>query len=123
MKIFVVTRGERFDGGYHIITATTDLAMAQKVKETYSTKESIPSIEMYECSEDILQPLWTVNLSEDGSILSVEKIGYIETYENEVNTCFCDFDGTVCIYVRAESEAIAVNSAKKIFGRFMGEKA
>lgn len=68
MKVYVVTKGYYSD--YHIITATTDEALAKKIAKRFSENITDPydaaQVEVFENAEIKLLPYWEIDFYPNG---------------------------------------------------------
>jgi hypothetical protein len=76
VKVYVITRGIYSD--YHIITATTDEALASKIAEKYSIglhdPDDRPQVEVYENAEETLLPYWDITFNASGEVAKIKCI-------------------------------------------------
>lgn len=123
MKIYVVTKGEYSD--YHIITATTDKELAEKIanKFTGDWDEDEASVEEYEDAEIYLKPIWKVKFDEHGNIKKCEKTDYEPDYKI-VNECnyYC-YNREFSIVVEADNEEHAIKIASEKRAEYLARKA
>jgi hypothetical protein len=84
MKIYVVTKGCYSD--YHIITATTDKALAYQIKEKFNGGYDKTHVEEYENAEVYLKPCFFLRFDKNGNIIETESRSNCE-YNYEEDYC------------------------------------
>jgi hypothetical protein len=65
-KIYVVTQGNYSD--YHIVAATLDRKIAEKIAAKFSTKRDECDIEEYDDAEVMLKPAWYIYFDKSGNV-------------------------------------------------------
>lgn len=118
MKVYVVTRGEYSD--YHIITATTDLAVAEAVAKKFTTEYSPAEIEEYDNSEMMLRPIWFLRFAKNGDVcechLDDNEYGYEES-----GKCGFDIKGQVYVHIVADTIEVAIKAGAERRSKFLAE--
>ncbi len=114
MKIYVLTKGEYSD--YHILTATTDRALAETISEKFSAE-----IEEYENAELMLRPIWFLRFEKNGDVCEcrLDASGY--GYE-QAGLCWFDITGGVMVHVVADSKEQAIKAGAERRAKFLAEK-
>ena len=120
-KIYVVTQGKYSD--YHIITATTDLKLAEyardKFQNTYSICYDPVRIEVFENAELITRPLWYVKFNSAGQVHNCYECDNSYEYNNKLNVCDYYMGGMTHIYVTADTIGDAVKIAAEKRAEFL----
>ena len=118
-KVFVVTCG--YDGGFRTITATEDMALAERVREKFSTPADPAFVVVYECAESLLRQCWRVRFHEDGSVRGVKDCSINPLAYEDLGVCrvFSDVCGGtygIEVYVLSDNagDAIKVASEKRM---------
>jgi hypothetical protein len=110
VKIYVVTQGIYSD--YHIITATTDEALANKIAKKYSAdildEDERAQVEVFENAEETLLPYWVVEFAGNGD---VQKIVNTKPYSGAKSEIYIRKDLTAIAHVFAESTEAAIKIA------------
>lgn len=114
MKIYVVTDGMYSD--YHILTATTDLALAEKIAKKFCAE-----IEEYENAEVMLRPLWFIRFDKNGNVCECreETDGYGYEY---AGLCNFDVSGQVYTYIVADTVDRAIKAGAERRAKFLAEQ-
>lgn len=120
MKIYVVTKGCYSD--YHIITATTDLKVAEAIKAKFDGDSwDETSIEVFENAKVMLRPLWFVDFKKDGTVRSVSEETNEYGYEI-LNQCKSRMNDEVFVYVTADTEKKAIKIAAEKRAEYLANK-
>ena len=114
MKVYVVTRGEYDD--YHIITATTDKDLANKIAEKFNRKYNETRIEEFENAERKLLPFYCVEFDFVGDVQDIHMCDY------EPGDTYWDDYRRLTFYVQADDEDDAVIIAKRHRIEYLEEK-
>lgn len=120
MKIYVVTKGCYSD--YHIITATTDEATAEKIAKKFSDKWEEAKVEIYEDAETYLKKIWFVRFDTEGNVIELRENSSEYAYEH-TNRCSFDVKRRVYIDVCADDANSAVKIAAEKRAEFLARKA
>lgn len=114
MKIYVLTKGEYSD--YHIITATTDLTLAEAIRKKFGAE-----IEEYENAELVLRPIWLIRFEKNGDVCECGRIESDYGYES-AGLCNFDITGGVYVYIVADSVEQAIKAGAERRAKFLAEK-
>lgn len=118
MKIYVVTKGEYSD--YHIITATTDLSVAEAVAKKFSDAYDNAEIEEYDDAEVMLRPMWFLRFAKNGDVcecrLEDSEYGYMDGCE-----CNIDSNGSVYVRIIADTAEVAIKAGAERRAKFLAE--
>lgn len=114
MKVYVVTKGEDYD--YHIITATTDKDLANKIAEKFNDEYNETRIEEFENAERTLLPFYCVEFDFVGDVQDIHTCNYVPT-----DTYWDGYRG-LTFYVQADDESDAVIIAKRHRIEYLEEK-
>lgn len=121
MKIYVVTQGIYSD--YHIITATTDEALANKIAKKYSAdildEDERAQVEVFENAEETLLPYWVVDFAGNGD---VEKIVNTKPYSGANSEIYIRKDKTAIAHVFAANSEAAIKIAAEKRAKALAEK-
>ena len=114
MKIYVVTDGMYSD--YHIITATTDLSVAEAIAKKFKA-----DIEEYENAEVMLLPMWLIRFDENGDVFecSQDTSGF---FYDCVGACRFDAKGRVYTHIAADTAERAIKAGAERRAMFLAEK-
>lgn len=114
MKVYVVTKGEYDD--YHIITATTDKDLANKIAEKFNSEYNETRIEEFENAERKLLPFYRVDFNSVGDVQDIHMCDFepIDTYWDDCRR--------LEFYVQADDECDAVIIAKRNRIEYLEEK-
>lgn len=115
--IYVVTQGVY--SGYHIITATTDILVAESVKNRFSDEYNEVRIEKFNNSATMLKPLWFVKFTGSGQVYRCWECTDSYDYANELNVCSYDGIGMVYTYVTACTREDAIKIAAEKRAQFL----
>lgn len=121
-KIYVVTKGSYSD--YHIITATTDEEVANKIAKKFSDGWDRASVEVYEDAELYMKPVFYVRFEQNGDVHQIyNKSSNVYYYEN-INECNFGVDGKrVYAIVQADNEEHAIKIASEKRAEFLARNA
>jgi hypothetical protein len=121
MKIYVVTRGEYSD--YHIITATTDKSVAEKVARKISDLSRYYSAdaEVYEKAELYLKTGWRVVFDGHGCVSSISEFNSEYQYE-DIGNIYPSRNGFLEVYVSADDEKAAIKIAAERRAKYLAQK-
>jgi hypothetical protein len=114
MKIYVVTDGEYSD--YHIITATTDQSVAEKIAKKFGA-----DIEEYENAEIMLQPLWFIRFDKNGDVCECHQDTSGFFYDC-IGLCRFDVEGQVYTHIAADTAERAIKAGAERRAKFLAEK-
>lgn len=121
MKIYVVTQG--YYSAYKIITATTDPALAEKIRKKFDNEHTPAEIEEFEDAEIMLHPCWFVAFYKDGSLRTLQE----ETLSAEAYSCLniVNKDPSDGLYVNvvADSADAAIKIAAERRAEFLANEA
>jgi hypothetical protein len=119
MKVYVVTRGEYSD--YHIVTATTDLAVAEAVAKKFSTEYSRAEIEEYDNAEVMLRPIWFLRFAKNGDVCECRQGSDDYDYE-KAGLCGYDVKGQVYVNIIADTAEVAIKAGAERRAKFLAER-
>lgn len=114
MKIYVVTDGMYSD--YHIITATTDLSVAEGIAKKFNA-----DIEEYENAEVMLKPLWLIRFDKNGAVCECREEKHDWFYE-EAGLCKFDVYGQVYTHIVADTVERAIKAGAERRAKFLAER-
>lgn len=114
MKIYVITEGEYSD--YRIITATTDLNLAEAIGKKFNAM-----IEEYENAELKLRPLWLVRFEKNGDVCECRLVTSSYDYE-QAGLCGVDVRGRVYTHIIADSAEGAIKAGAERRAKFLAER-
>lgn len=122
MKIYVVTQGEYSD--YHIITATTDKSVAERIANKFNggTNWSETYVEEYENAEIMLKPLFFVRFDKKGNVMEciLETSSY--GYDSECAAVKYDCNKNTFTYVIADTMEAAIKIGAERRAKFLAEE-
>jgi hypothetical protein len=102
-KIYVVTQGYYSD--YHIITATTDKKLANKIAKRFSIGRNKVDVEVYEDAELYMKPVFYVRFEQNGDVHEICDESSNTYYYDNINECDFEVDGErVYAVVQADNE-------------------
>lgn len=121
-KIYVVTQGTYSD--YHIVAATMDREVAEKITAKFTTRYDECRIEEYGDAEIMLKPAWEINFDKAGNVIATDECTYAYEYEdigecNERRWGNCDLS----ITVSADDLESAIKIAAEKRAKYLAEKA
>lgn len=114
MKVYVVTKGYYSD--YHIITATTDEALAKKIAKKFSANITDPDdaaqVEVFENAEIKLLPYWEIDFYPNGE---EKRVVYKEPASWDNGEVYVRPDGScrVALYASDVEAAIKIAAEKR----------
>ena len=114
MKIYVVTDGMYSD--YHIITATTDHAVAEKIAKKFGAE-----IEEYENAELMLRPLWFIRFDKNGNVRECREEKSDWGYEC-AGLCKFDVCGQAYVHIVADTIERAIKAGAERRAKFLAEQ-
>lgn len=117
MKIYVVTQGSYSD--YHIITATTDEKLANKIAKKFGWYNYMTRVEEYDDAELYLKPVFFVRFDEQGMVTEISNRSKELNSYNWINECDFDVNGQVCVFVQAVDEGDAIKIAREKRAEFL----
>ena len=104
MKIYVVTKGCYSD--YHIITATTDETLANKIRDKFNGGGwDEAQVEVFEDAEIFLKPCYFIRFDSKGNVIQMKEIFSSYSYEQD---CGIDVNGNFYSSVVADNEEAAI---------------
>lgn len=113
MKIYVVTDGEYSD--YHIITATIDRSMAEKLAKKFGAE-----IEEYENAEVMLQHTWFIRFDKNGDVCECREDLCESSYKVH-GLCYLDAKGQVYVRIVADTVEQAIKAGAERRAQFLYE--
>lgn len=121
-KIYVVTQGVYSD--YHIVAATTDRELAEKIAAKFSTKWDECDIEEYDDAEVMLKPAWEIDFNKDGNIVSTHECTSAYDYSciGECRDYGSWYDNKMRVTVSADDLESAIKIAAEKRAKYLAEK-
>lgn len=120
--IYIVTKGSY--SCYHVVAATLDRAVAEKIAKKFSEDYEECRIEEYPDAEVMLSSLWCVYFKRSGDvwkcILSDSEYDY-RRHDNVIETVY-KFDYDMIVYVEADNEEAAIKIAAEKRAKYLAEK-
>lgn len=122
-KIYVVTQGDYSD--YHIIAATTDREIAEKISTKFTTRHDECRIEEYGDAEAMLRPAWIIGFEKTGNVISTRKCDSAYDYScigvvYETESCYRNYH--MIVIVSADDSESAVKIAAEKRAKYLAEK-
>ena len=118
--IYVVTQGTYSD--YHIIAATTDHDLAEKIAAKFTTKWDECDIEEYSDAEVMLRPAWNIYFDKAGNVINTRACD--SEYEYcRIGRCWSYEYGQsgVCVAVTANDLESAIKIAAEKRAQYLAE--
>lgn len=120
-KIYVVTEGDYSD--YHIIAATTDRDIAEKIAAKFTNQWDAPRIEEYANAEVMLKPAWGINFNKSGIVINTYECDSAYDYENIGECCERRWgDCALTVTVSADDVESAIKIAAEKRAKYLAEK-
>ncbi len=119
MKIYVVTEGVYSD--YHIITATTNKSVAQRIAAKFSDSTDDVNIEEFEDSEIFLKTLWRVVFDSHGAVAECA-VGSSEFAYNDIGRVGRRWDNRLFVTVEADNADAAIKIASEKKAEFLARE-
>jgi hypothetical protein len=121
-KIYVVTKGSYSD--YHVVTATTDEDVANKIAKKFSDSWDRADVEVYEDAEIYMKPVFYVCFEQNGDVHEICDESSNTYYYDNINECDFEVDGErVYAVVQADNEEHAIKIASEKRAEFLARKA
>jgi hypothetical protein len=122
-KIYVVTQGCYSD--YHIVAATLDKTIAEKIAAKFSTKWEKCEIEEYGDAEVMLKPAWMIYFDRTGLVESTRECDCAYDYSTigeclETNNIYTSFHIRVTVSADDLDSAIKIAAEKR--AKYLAEK-
>lgn len=120
-KIYVVTQGTYSD--YHIVAATTDRELAEKIAAKFSNNYDKCDVKEYSDAEVMLRPAWHIYFDKAGNVINTSACDCAYDYGN-VGRCWEYSYGQcgVVASVTAEDLESAIKIAAEKRAQYLAEK-
>lgn len=122
--IYLVTKGEY--SGYHVVAATTNREVAEKIKDKFSDDYSWGrcQIEEFPDAEVMLKNLWNVYFKKNGDVWKCRESDSEYDYhrKNDIIETIYKRDYDLIVVVEADTEEAAIKIAAEKRAKYLAEK-
>lgn len=121
-KIYVVTQGDYSD--YHIVGATTDRELAEKIAAKFTTRHDDCQIEEYGDAEVMLRPAYAIYFNDSGNVDSTRECDSAYDY-SDIGECHeygYGFNRMMRVTVSADNLESAIKIAAEKRAKYLAEK-
>lgn len=120
--IYIVTKGHYSD--YHIVAATTDKKIAEKIKKKFDDDCGDCRIEKFPDAEEMLKTVWIVFFKANGDVWMCREAEDEYDYRqvNKIVDTVYKRDYDMVVYVEADTEEAAIKIAAEKRAKYLAEK-